>query len=123
VDVETLAEPETPTDSGNQERLALFLERSYVAGVSPEVCDLVNEALVKLVEKKADELGAMLVTNTTYQTASDKSKAEYTLTHLNLFISRSKTGRQYIDSLNGSAQVSDEGSYRSNTFLIRQKDI
>jgi len=65
----------------------------------------------------------MLVLSQSYTGASEKSKEEYTKTHLSLFISRSKAGKQYIDSLNGSAGISDEGSYRSNTFLIRRKDL
>lgn len=123
VDVEALPDENQSVYKNGSERLVLFLERPYTAGASPEVQDAVYEAFVRLAENKADELGAMLVLSQSYTGASERSKEAYTKTHLSLFISRSKAGKQYIDSLNGSAGISDEGSYRSNTFLIRRKDL
>lgn len=39
-------------------------------------------------------------------------------TTLHLYISASKAGGQYLDSLGGEAEVSSEGSYKKNTFLL-----
>jgi hypothetical protein len=47
----------------------------------------------------------------------------YASTMFYVYISKSKSGAQYLDSLNGSATVSDEGGYRSNSFFIRHKDM
>ncbi len=35
-----------------------------------------------------------------------------------LYISKSKAGRQYLDSLGGSCGVSSEGSYKQNLFML-----
>lgn len=123
VDIEDLPNERKVEEDCKVERLALFLERPYISGISPDDTALVHASFVKLAESKADALGAMLVLNQSYTGAAEYSKTEYAKTHINLFISRSKSGKQYIDSLNGSAEITDEGSYRSNTFLIRQKDI
>ena len=37
-----------------------------------------------------------------------------------MYISASKNGEQYLDSLGGNAEVSSEGSYKKNTFLVEQ---
>ena len=34
-----------------------------------------------------------------------------------MYISKSKAGAQYLDSLSGRNDVSDEGHYKSSTFL------
>jgi hypothetical protein len=123
VDIEALPSERKVEDDCKAEHLALFLEKPYISGISPDDTALVHAAFVKLAESKADALEAMLVLNQAYGGAAENSKTDYAKTHINLFICRSKSGKQYIDSLNGSAEITDEGSYRSNTFLIRQKDI
>ncbi len=35
-----------------------------------------------------------------------------------IYISKSKTGSQYLDSLDGSQSVTDEGSYQAHDFLM-----
>ena len=35
-----------------------------------------------------------------------------------MYISASKNGKQYLDSLGGMATVNNEGSYRRGTFLL-----
>lgn len=44
----------------------------------------------------------------------------FTQTRLNLYISKSKAGCQYLDSLEGQATVDTEGSYRAGRFLVSQ---
>ena len=123
VDVEALPEEREVNNKGERERMALFLERPYRAGASPVVEKMAGAAFIKLAEAKADSLNAMLVLSQAYEADIKETKEEYAKTQLSLYISKSKAGNQYIDSLSGSAQVSDEGSYRSNVFLIRKKDL
>ena len=35
-----------------------------------------------------------------------------------MYISKSKSSSQYLDSLDGQASVTDEGQYKVNNFLI-----
>ena len=46
------------------------------------------------------------------------TKEGFAQTYLHLYISASKAGGQYLDSLGGKAEVSSEGSYKKNTFLL-----
>lgn len=112
IDIE---QPAPKKQQKKEECLVLFLERSYTAGLSPAEVELAESLIIRLCEKRARELGALLVLSASYN-ASDK----YILTKLYLFVSKSKGGSQYMDSLSGSASVQDEGSYRSNRFYIRQ---
>jgi len=75
------------------------------------------ELLVELACKKADELGVMLVLSMSYSGSKIK---EFTQTRFNIFISKTKAGTQYLDSLDGQATVTTEGSYKANTFLVRK---
>lgn len=99
------------------ERLALFLERPYICGIDPEEQLQVNTAFVTLARQKARALGAMLVLNLDYREAAREGFAQ---TSLHLYISASKAGGQYLDSLGGEAAVSSEGSYKKNAFLVEQ---
>lgn len=40
-------------------------------------------------------------------------------TRFDVFISKSKAGAQYLDSLDGEATTSVEGSYKTNSFLVK----
>lgn len=103
-----------------KERLMLFLERPYFSGISPEVQQQVMQSLIQLMEQKATRMNCMLVLSSDYKEAQNE---RYTRTIFYLYISKSKAGAQYLDSLSGEATASDEGSYRANHFLIRQQDI
>ena len=46
----------------------------------------------------------------------------YVLTNFYMYISASKNGSQYLDSLGGAAGVSDSGSYTCNTFLLEAEE-
>ena len=97
------------------ERLALFLERPYTSGLGPEEELRVSALFIELVQQKAEALGAMLVLSLNYQEAAREG---FVQTYLHLYISASKAGSQYLDSLGGQAEVSSEGSYKKNTFLV-----
>jgi len=60
----------------------------------------------------------MLVLSTDYR--GDKLE-DFTQTRFNIFISKTKAGTQYLDSLDGEATVATEGSYKANTFLVCNK--
>lgn len=106
---------DSPEERHQGETLALFLERPYNSGLSPEKQLQVNALLVKLAQQKAEALGAMLVLSLDYREAVKDGFAQ---TCLHLYISASKAGGQYLDSLGGKAEVSSEGSYKKNTFLL-----
>jgi len=65
-------------------------------------------------------MGAMLVLSASYGATAGE---DYVRTAYHVFISKSKAGAQYLDSLNGEAKVSDEGGYRSNTFYIHKDAV
>lgn len=100
------------------ESLSLFLERPYTNGLNPAEQFEVETAFVKLAQQKAEALGAALVLSMDYQNAA---KEDFVQTRLYLYISASKAGEQYLDSLGGNAETSSEGSYRANAFMIEQK--
>lgn len=104
--------------TGQQEReqMTLFLERPYISGLGPEAKTQAAQALVELAKRKAEELGILLVLSQDY---ADYSPQGFTQTRLHIFISKSKGGAQYLDSLDGEAAVSKEGSYQANRFLIQ----
>ena len=88
--------------TGQQEReqMTLFLERPYISGLGPEAKTQAAQALVELAKRKAEELGILLVLSQDY---ADYSPQGFTQTRLHIFISKSKGGAQYLDSLDGEA--------------------
>ena len=62
-------------------------------------------------------LGAQLVLSLDYR---EVAAGDFAQTSLPLYISASKAGGQYLDSLGGKAEVSSEGSYKKNIFLVKQ---
>lgn len=75
------------------------------------------KTLIELARRKADALGARLVLSRDYHGIPSEG---FTYTKFYIYISRTKAGAQYLDSLNGEATVDTEGSYKANTFLIRE---
>lgn len=104
-------------DSRKDERVTLFLERTYYSGATQEERRQVGAMFTELVRQKAREMGTMLVLSMDY---CDAAPEDFVQTRLNLYISASKAGAQYLDSLGGSATVSSEGSYKSSNFLMWQ---
>lgn len=99
------------------ESVALFLERPYISGIGPETEQKVKSGFVALLQRKAAQIGVALVLSMEYQ---DSIGEDFAQTRLNLYISASKAGEQYLDSLGGPATVSSEGSYWDGSFLIWQ---
>ena len=115
VDLENVAGSRKEVYAVN-ETLTLFLERPYISGVNAEKAEQVQQ-LIELACRKADELGTMLVLSTGY----DPKKESFIQTRFDIYISKSKAESQYLDSLDGPASVDREGSYRANTFLLREE--
>lgn len=99
------------------ESVALFLERPYISGIGPETEQKVKSTFAALLQQKAAQMGAALVLSMEYR---DSIGEDFAQTRLNLYISASKAGEQYLDSLGGSVTVSSEGSYRDGSFLVWQ---
>jgi len=111
--------PSEPSQENQQktEHLTLFLERSYIGGVGPEMVRQIQKLFISLAVQKADELNTMLVLSVDYCNAA---LTGFTQTLYHIYISKSKAGAQYLDSLSGKASVSDEGKYRTSRFFIRE---
>ena len=99
-----------------EEPVTLFLERPYISGAGPEAKEQAVKALVELAKRKAEELGVLLVLSQDYGVYQPRG---FTQTRLHIYISKSKGGAQYLDSLDGEAAVYKEGSYLANRFLIQ----
>lgn len=78
----------------------------------------VKHLLVELARNKADQLGALLLLNLGYRDFCD---TDFVQTQFEVYISRSKAGMQYLDSLDGAASVSQAGSYKTGTFMLRKQ--
>lgn len=106
-----------PARPREREGLTLFLERPYISGAGPDVSRDIMRMFVELAEGKANELDTMLVLSADYRSHAPSG---FTWTKYAVYISKSKAGAQYLDSLGGQAAVSAEGSYKANTFLVRE---
>lgn len=111
------------TDEKNMdegEELVLFLERYYEKNLSTEELDEAVDLAITTAKEKARKLGARFVLSTRYK--DDVKRNEYVKSHYYLYISKSKNGSQYLDSLYGEASVSASGDYSSNIFLLENKE-
>ena len=111
VDVTAKSEPH----ENKAEELVLFLERYYQSGLSEQEIRKAVNLTAMLVKEKAEKLGARLVLSSSYKNVLENKN--YVLTNFYMYISASKNGSQYLDSLGGAAGVSDSGSYSCNTFF------
>ena len=104
-------------DFTNDEELGFFLEKPYEKGLKPEMVRTHLAAIVELAKQKAKDMGVTLIVSSYYkQVMKGQEESEKYI-----YISRSKNGKQYLDSLSGEVTVSDEGKYRraSNVFEIK----
>jgi len=119
VDIEDVP-TETEKTYDNEEFLTLFLERLYIAGVRSNEERIIKKLIITLLEEKARSLNALLVLSRNYL---DTIENNYINTRYYMYISKSKAGSQYLDSLAGQATITDEGQYKDNTFLIWKSPI
>lgn len=116
VDVTAKSEPH----ENKAEELVLFLERYYQSGLSEQEIRKAVNLTAMLVKEKAEKLGARLVLSSSYKNVLENKN--YVLTNFYMYISASKNGSQYLDSLGGAAGVSASGSYSCNTFLLEAEE-
>lgn len=100
--------------------LVLFLERCYTSGLDQRECNQVYKLFMALTAKKAVALGVRPVFSYQYAKASTGMKVAAMPYYM--YISRSKGGMQYLDSVGGSRSVSNEGTYHRGTFLLPAED-
>lgn len=98
------------------EELILFLERPYFGGISEEQENEVVSCAYQMVREKAKRMCARVVISKSYEKYA--ASKEYELMDYYVYISASKNGKQYMDSLYGEATVSDSGTYGKNKFLM-----
>ncbi len=103
----------------SKELLVLFLERHYESGLPQSMVGETMDMIFRLMKRKAAQLGAYLVMSMGYKTWQPKEMA---CSDFSMYISKSKAGEQYLDSLNGSNTVEKEGSYKKNKFLVCVKN-
>lgn len=111
-------QPKTVKKEKQQEELALFLERPYFRWLSDEKRSMLTTGWVRLLRKKAKKLGARLVISTSYSEYGMSGTEDLVLSRYHLYISASKNGCQYLDSLGGKASVSSARSYAGTRFWI-----
>lgn len=114
-------DPGNTSETPAGETLTLFLEAPYTNGLNENDVHLVKELFVQLAVLKAAQLGALPVLSGHY--AKEASGIGFTAMRFALYISRSKAGRQYLDSLQGANTTADEDSYKSGRFLLSAKQV
>lgn len=103
------------------EELVLFLERIYTNGLRNEDIQAVSELFIRLMKEKAQMLGAVLVVGDGAMYLNDKqTELSSSFLHISysIYISRSKAGAQYLDSLSGAKSIENEGKYHSGMFYV-----
>lgn len=92
------------------EQLTLFLERPYFKGISEEKEREIVQFVLRMLKQKAKKMSAQLILSNDYKAlvpeTSGLVRAQY-----HMYISASKNGKQYLDSLGGMATINNEGSY------------
>jgi len=109
------------TEDQRKEYLTLFLKRLYVRRCSPEEVDAIRKLFVALVREKAASMGALSVLAGEYGCVCETGR--YARMGYYLYISKSKSGAQYLDSLSGPALVSKEGRYERGSFLVTREPV
>lgn len=110
---------ETSSGNSKDEHITVFLEKMYSAGINTATIYEVQTLFVDHAMKKAEMLDAECVISTNYC----KGVEEMPYTSYRMYISRSKAGNQYLDSLGGSASVSSERQMKNTTvFTARRKE-
>ena len=111
---------ENTTESGRivSEKLVLFLERIYTTGINDDEQQVVMEMAVVLATQKAAELGAVSVLARRY--VNCYARDQYVSSPFYVYISKSKNGQQYLDSLGGAATTSRKEKYVEGAFLVER---
>ena len=102
------------------EHLILFLERAYYSSISPDDWYHLVKSVAEFAYRKAKKLRANLVISNDYHVLCNEENVYFTSKH-SIYISKSKNGRQYLDSMGGAASITDSGSYRSGIFITKDR--
>lgn len=102
-------------ENEKSEKLTLFLEKPYISGINEKEEEEIEKIFIKLLKEKAKKMGALLVLSNNYYKMIDK---EFISMSYYIYISKSKSSSQYLDSLSGEATVSDVGEYKINNFFV-----
>lgn len=111
---------EQPADKmgAGDEMLILFLEYIYTSGLNDEEAETTMKMTVSLVTQKAAAIGAVAVLARCYQGCYDRD--QYVGSQFYVYISKSKNGQQYLDSMGGAAETSYKEQYTGAVFLVDQ---
>lgn len=111
---------EQPADKmgAGDEMLILFLEYIYTSGLNDEEAETTMKMAVSLVTQKAAAIGAVAVLARCYQDCYDRD--QYVGSQFYVYISKSKNGQQYLDSMGGAAETSYKEQYTGAVFLVDQ---
>ncbi len=112
---------EKPNQENIPEELVLFLERPYFKGLNKKMEKTVMQLVENLVQEKARKIQARLVISMSYY--GYQAFEHYKCREYYVYISASKNGSQYLDSLGGETKISEEGTYGKNEFLIMEETI
>jgi hypothetical protein len=102
----------------SDEMLILFLERIYTSSLNDEEAETAMKMAVSLVTQKAAAIGAVAVLARRYQDCYDRD--QYVGSQFYVYISKSKNGQQYLDSMGGAAVTSHKEQYTGTVFLVEQ---
>lgn len=113
---------ETESRAGNEEKaqeyLTLFLERAYLAELPERLKYNAYQLMMRLMKSKAKEMDALLTVSESYQESLGDELIPF---YYFMYISKSKAGEQYLDSLGGNNRVDAECSYKRGKFLMDSK--
>lgn len=93
---------DTVKESGSDEKLVIFLERMYFSHLTNAEVVQAGKLLYDFAEEKAKNLGAEILVAQDYEDIAEEKHLKKTST--NVYISRSKNGDQYLDSLGGNCE-------------------
>ncbi len=112
--VDLTGKKDSADDVGGKEELVLFVERPYHKGLS-DIGQAVS-LLVRMMQQKAAALHARLVFSKDYQPYLQGEP--FVKTKYYVYISASKNGNQYLDSLGRAATVSTSERYEKSMLLV-----
>ena len=101
-----------------KEELILFLETAYMSKLPQDMAGPAIELILRLMKKKARLMGVQFAASLFYKEWRPK---DMVCMGISMFISRSKAGEQYLDSIGGDNRIEQEGSYRKCVFLVENK--
>lgn len=101
-----------------KEELILFLETAYMSKLPQDMAGPAIELILRLMKKKARLMGVRFAASLFYKEWRPK---DMVCMGISMYISRSKAGEQYLDSIGGDNRIEQEGSYRKYVFLVENK--